>query len=136
MKINTHLKIIKISEKQLISTNEEESNKPRKLNKCSWNNCHFKSEFKQSLNRHKSRHLNKQFVCDFVDCNKKFNFKTNLVRHKRTHFEDKRFKCDFKDCNKIFKTSKQMEIHRNSLVQCFSLMSDACNWVMAPKIGN
>ena len=78
-KINTHLKTIerkfnnnssddlclalnlcKISEKQLNSLNEERSDKPRKIFKCSCQNCQFESVFKYNLNRHKSKHLNKR----------------------------------------------------------------------------
>ena len=136
-KINTHLRTIenklntnsskdlflslnffKISEKQLISTNVEKSLKPRKIFKCLWQNCLFKSAFKQNLNRHKSHHLNeRQFVCDFVDCNKKFNFKGDLLQHKRTHFDEKTFKCDFKDCNKEFKSRSGLHLHKTTHFQ-------------------
>jgi hypothetical protein len=53
----------------------------------------------------------KNFSCEYVNCHKTFKFKWILDRHYLSHKPHKHFKCTYEDCGKSYKSKENLTLH-------------------------
>ena len=81
--------------------------------KCFWPKCYFKTDNKQTLTQHISKHSNaRKFPCKIPGCNYSNKYKNYLKKHMKKHSNLRQFFCDFKECNKTFKYKSTLNLHK------------------------
>ena len=87
--------------------------KYKRLYKCKYEDCSFKSKTEPELNNHKKSNHSSTYKCEYVGCQREYFRKSDLKKHSNAHIKEIMFNCQI--CNKAFISKFTLNRHE---IQC------------------